>query len=118
MALGTICLVLGTIGVFLPVLPTVPFYPATAFLYAGSSEKLHDWFVSTKLYKDNLESYVDKKGMTMPVKLRIICCVTVMMGFGFFMMARKQIWIPCMILAAVWLAHVVWFVFFVKTIEE
>ncbi len=56
--------------------------------------------------------------MTMPVKLRIICCVTVMMGFGFFMMARKQIWIPCMILAAVWLAHVVWFGFFVKTIEE
>ncbi|MBQ9046298.1 MAG: YbaN family protein [Solobacterium sp.] len=116
--MGTICLVLGTIGVFLPVLPTVPFYLATAFLYAGSSEKLHDWFVSTKLYKDNLESYVDKKGMTMPVKLRIICCVTVMMGYAFFMMARKQIWIPCMILAAVWLAHVVWFGFFVKTIEE
>ena len=44
--------------------------------------------------------------------------VTLLMGIGFFMMARKAIWIPCIILAVVWLAHIVYFGFFVKTIPS
>lgn len=42
--LGFICLGLGTLGVVLPILPTVPFYMATVFCFAKSSRKLHDWF--------------------------------------------------------------------------
>lgn len=116
--LGTICLALGTIGVFIPVLPTVPFYLATVFFYSQSSERLHKWFLSTQLYKNHLQSYVEKKGMLRKTKLGIIMTVTLLMSFGFFMMARKGIWIPCIILAIVWLGHIVYFVFGVKTIDE
>ena len=42
--LGTVCLGLGTIGVFLPILPTVPFYLATVFFFSQSSDRLHRWF--------------------------------------------------------------------------
>ena len=38
------------------------------------------------------------------------------MGLGFFFMARKGIWIPCVILAVVWIAHLVYFIFGIKTI--
>ena len=41
--LGFLCLGLGTIGIVLPILPTVPFYMATLFCFAKSSEKLHNW---------------------------------------------------------------------------
>ena len=41
--LGFLCLGLGTIGIVLPILPTVPFYMATLFCFAKSSKKLHDW---------------------------------------------------------------------------
>ena len=116
--LGLICFGLGTVGVFLPILPTTPFYLATLFFFANSSERLHDWFLSTKLYKKHLDSFVKKKGMLLKTKISIIATVTLLMGFGFFMMARKGIWIPCVILAVVWVAHVVYFVFFVKTIRE
>ena len=113
--IGFICLALGTIGVFLPVLPTVPFYLVTTFAFAKSSERLHNWFINTKLYKKNLESFVERKAMTLKTKLSILISVTLVMGFGFFMMARKGIWIPCIILAVVWLCHIGYFIFRVKT---
>ena len=47
--LGFLCLGLGTIGIVLPILPTVPFYMATLFCFAKSSKKLHDWFIGTNL---------------------------------------------------------------------
>ena len=115
--LGCICLALGTVGVVLPILPTVPFYLATAFCFANSSERLHSWFVNTGLYKKHLQSYVEKRGMLLKTKVSIITTVTLLMGFGFFMMARKSIWVPCIILAVVWVCHIIYFVFGVKTIK-
>lgn len=115
--LGCICLALGTVGVVLPILPTVPFYLATAFCFANSSERLHTWFVDTGLYKKHLQSYVEKRGMLLKTKVSIITTVTLLMGFGFFMMARKGIWVPCIILAVVWVCHIIYFVFGVKTIR-
>ena len=70
--LGLICLALGTVGVFLPILPTVPFYMETVFCFSQSSQKLHDWFISTKLYKKHLQSFVEKKGMLLKTKISII----------------------------------------------
>ncbi len=116
--LGCICLGLGTIGIFLPILPTVPFYMATAFCFANSSQRLHRWFTGTGLYKKHLQSYVEHKGMLLKTKVSIITTVTLLMGFGFFMMARKGIWIPCIILAVVWVCHIIYFVFRVKTIKS
>lgn len=116
--LGLICFGLGTVGVFLPILPTTPFYLLTLFFLANSSEKLHTWFIGTKLYKKHLDSFVKKRGMLLSTKLSIIITVTLMMGFGFFMMARKGIWVPCIILAVVWLCHIFYFVFRVKTITK
>jgi uncharacterized membrane protein YbaN (DUF454 family) len=46
-ALGCVCLGLGTVGIVLPILPTVPFYMATVFCFAKGSERLHDWLVGT-----------------------------------------------------------------------
>ena len=43
--LGFLCLGFGTIGIVLPILPTVPFYMATLFCFAKSSERLHSWFI-------------------------------------------------------------------------
>ena len=101
----------------LPILPTVPFYLATAFCFANSSERLHTWFVDTGLYKKHLQSYVEKRGMLLKTKISIITTVTLLMGFGFFMMARKSIRVPCIILAVVWVCHIIYFVSGVKTIK-
>lgn len=115
---GCISLGIGCVGIVLPILPTVPFFLLTVFCFANSSKKLHDWFVGTSLYKKNLESFVQKKGMTAKTKAGIIIPVTLLMGFGFFMMFRKGLIVPCVILAIVWVCHIMYFLFGVKTIQS
>lgn len=116
MILGFLTLGLGAIGAVLPILPTAPFLLVAAFCFAKSSEKLNNWFIRTKLYKDNLETFVQGKGMTAKTKLRIMTTVTILMGIGFLMM--KSVPIVRMILVGVWIAHVVFFLFGVKTLQE
>lgn len=115
--LGFIGLGIGAIGAVLPMLPAFPFLLLAAFSFGKSSERLHTWFVNTKLYKNNLESYVKGQGMTWKTKTKVIITVTLLMGFGFFMMMRKDLYIPCAILGGVWLFHMVYFVFCVKTLR-
>ena len=116
MILGCIGLGVGTLGAVLPVLPTIPFLMLAAFCFARSSEKLERWFKGTKLYKDNLEDYVAGRGMTWKTKIRIMVTVTLLMSVGFVMMGRKGIVVGCVMLACVWLFHIVYFCFGVKTI--
>lgn len=113
--LGCLSLCLGAVGAVLPILPTVPFLMLAAFCFAKSSEKLHNWFISTKLYKKNLESFVQGKGMTMKTKIRIMVTVTILMSIGFIMMHAVPV--GRIILGFVWIFHVLYFIFGIKTLK-
>lgn len=116
--LGFIGLGIGAVGVVLPMLPAFPFLLLAAFSFSKSSERLHKWFIGTKLYKNNLESYVKGQGMTLYTKIKVMVTVTLLMAFGFFMMFREDLYIPCAILGGVWLFHIVYFIWGVKTYGE
>ena len=115
--IGCLSLALGCVGIVLPILPTVPFFLLTVFCFANSSQKLHDWFIGTQMYKKHLESFVQKKGMTVRTKATLLTSVTALMAVGFVLMLRKGIIVPCVILAVVWVCHLVYFLFGVKTIS-
>lgn len=108
---------LGAVGAVVPLLPSFPFLMVAAICFAKSSEKLNNWFINTKLYKNNLETYVKGKGMTWKTKIKIMITVTLLMAFGFTMMFLKQIYVPCIILGCVWLFHIIYFCFGVKTFK-
>lgn len=114
--LGCIGVGLGAVGAVVPMLPAFPFLLLAAFSFARSSEKLHTWFGGTKLYKDNLADYVAGKGMTMKTKVRIMITVTALMSIGFIMMGLKGIVTGCIVLGCVWLFHILYFIWGVKTI--
>lgn len=112
------CLLAGVavVGVFLPILPSTPFVLLAAFCFARSSERLNNWLKGTKLFKNNFETFARGKGLTWKAKLRILITVTIVIGIGFF--AMKNIPIGRICLFVVWIAHIIAFVFFVKTCPE
>lgn len=113
---GCLGVALGAVGAVLPLLPAFPFLLLAAFCFARSSERLHNWFVNTKLYKKNLESYVQGRGMTWATKIRIMVTVTLLMSIGFLMMSRVPV--GRIVLSVVWLFHLIYFIFGVKTLKE
>lgn len=112
-AAGFLFFALGMVGVVLPILPTTPFILVAAFCFARSSERLNAWFKGTKLYKQVLEGYVTKRSMTLKAKLTILVPVTVLLAIGFALMGRVPV--GRIVLAIVWIGHIVYFGFIVKT---
>lgn len=115
-ALGCIGVGLGAAGAVLPLLPAFPFLLLAAFCFARSSERLDRWFKGTKLYKENLESFVQGKGMTKKTKVRIMVTVTLLMSIGFVMMHAVPV--GRIVLGCVWVFHILYFCFGVRTLAE
>ena len=90
--LGCLGLGLGAVGAVLPMLPAFPFDAGGLLLCKSSLPGWTGGSGDKKLYKDNLESYVQGRGMTWQAKRRIMLLVTALMSVGFVIMAAQSVW--------------------------
>lgn len=60
-SLGGMTFLLGTAGIFIPLLPTTPLYLATAFFWLHSSATLHQRFTTSKNYQRYIQPFVAKE---------------------------------------------------------
>ena len=67
--LGSISLILGVIGIILPLLPTTPFILLALFFYFRSSEKLYNWVLNHKLFGSLVYNYVKHKTVSKKSKI-------------------------------------------------
>lgn len=81
--LGFISMGIGIVGIVTPILPTTPFLLLASFFFAKGSKRFHDWFISTKIYKKYLESFVQSKAMTLKNKFTILLPVSCMLIITF-----------------------------------
>ncbi len=70
--LGILSMAIGIIGIVVPMLPTTPFFVFSSFCFIKGSSKMRKWFESTSLYKKNLITLKEQKGLTLKTKLRIL----------------------------------------------
>lgn len=113
LTIGAISFCLGTAGIVLPVLPTVPFYMLTLFCLARGSERFHRMFLESGLYQKTVGAYERDKALTLRTKLSILTSVTAIMMIGAYF--SRNIPIVLIIMSIVWIAHIIALAFIVKT---
>ena len=115
-ACGVVFFGLGIAGTVLPLLPTTPLIILAAVCFGKSSQRLHAWCVSTKFYRNNVESFVNKRTMTIKAKLLLLSSVTLVMGMIFMVLTVTGVsMVVRIILSIIWICHVIYFGFAVKT---
>ncbi|MCL2662388.1 MAG: YbaN family protein [Oscillospiraceae bacterium] len=115
-ACGVVFFGLGIAGTVLPLLPTTPLIVLAAVCFGKSSQRLHKWCISTRFYKDNVESFVKQRTMTVKAKLFLLSTVTLVMGISFAVLTITNVCVIVrIILSIIWLCHVVYFGFVLKT---
>lgn len=114
--IALISLTLGTIGIFFPVLPTVPLYLLATFCFAKSSDRLHNWFLETKLYKKYVHPYKQAGGITKKAKLIIIIGVSLQIFIAAYL--TRKIITALIIIGLLYLGFLISMIFIVKTIKS
>jgi len=67
--LGSVSVILGVIGFFLPLIPTTPFILFAAYCYLRSSKKLYNKLINNKYLGIYIKNYMENKGI--PLKFKI-----------------------------------------------
>jgi len=107
LTIGAISFALGTAGIILPLLPTVPLYMLALFCLARGSERLHKMFLESSLYQKTVGAYERDKALTLRTKLSILASVTTIMAIGAYF--------SLIVMGLVWIGHVIALAFIVKT---
>ncbi len=79
--LGTISLVVGIIGAFLPVLPTTPFVLLAAFCYVRSSKRMYDRLMNSRFAGKHVQSALAGHGIPLSVKIFSVAMSFCMIGY-------------------------------------
>jgi len=69
---GTFFLIIGAIGIFIPILPTTPFLLLAAACYARSSIRFYNWLMNNKWFGSYIKNYHDGRGIPLKVKVLTI----------------------------------------------
>lgn len=113
LTIGAISFGLGTAGIVLPLLPTVPFYMLTLFCLARGSERFHKMFLESSLYQKTVAAYERDKALTLWAKLSILVSVSAIMAVGAYF--SQDMPIALMVMGIIWVAHVIALAFIIKT---
>jgi len=77
---GTVCVGLGIVGIFLPILPTTPFLLLAAACYARSSQRFHNWLLNNKWFGSYIRNYLERKGITLRAKIITLSLLWITIG--------------------------------------
>jgi uncharacterized membrane protein YbaN (DUF454 family) len=78
--IGFISLALGALGIFVPLLPTTPFLLLSAFAFANSSERMHQWLLDHNLFGPLIDNWRQHRAISRRAKVvSILSMVAILM---------------------------------------
>ncbi len=88
--LGSVSLVLGIIGAFVPLLPTTPFLLLTAFLYMKGSQRYYDWLMRQPMLGKYIRDYRENK--IIPLRAKVISLILMWGSMSYCIIYLIQKW--------------------------
>lgn len=106
---GTVCVGLGVLGMFLPLMPTTVFLLLAAYCYSKSSDRFHNWLVNNRWCGPYIRNYKDGRGMTVRSKVSTIVLLWISIGISIWLISSK-LWIVVLLvaIAAAITIHLLW----------
>lgn len=106
---GTVCVSLGVLGMFLPIMPTTVFLLMAAYCYSRSSDRFHNWLLNNRWFGSYIKNYRAKKGITLKQKVTTLVTLWASIGLSIWILGGG-FW-STLILAAVAVGvtvHLLW----------
>jgi uncharacterized membrane protein YbaN (DUF454 family) len=94
---GFLATTLGVIGIFLPVLPTVPFLLLALACFARSSEQFYNWLLDHSHLGPIIRPYINGQGMTRASKVKAIALVWASISLSAFYLVELD-WVRWLLL--------------------
>lgn len=98
-ALGGLCLVLGVVGIFVPLLPTTPFLLLAAALWMRSSPRLHDWLLSHGRLGGYIRDFREKRAIPLHAKILSVALLWGSIGWCVAAVVDRWWWAQAALLA-------------------
>ena len=94
--IGWLAVALGTLGVFLPLLPTTPFILLAAWCFARSSPRFHHWLLYRSWFGGYLRHWQRYKAMPPGAKPRAIALI--LLTFAISLWLVNMLWVRLLLL--------------------
>jgi len=88
---GVFSVVLGIIGIVLPILPTTPFFLLAAYLFVRSSENLYRWLLTHPIFGNYIRNYIHHKSISKSIKAFTLILLWSSILFSVYIMHEKPI---------------------------
>ena len=85
-----LCVALGILGVFVPVLPTTPFLLLAAICFARSSERFYRWLLNNRWLGEYIKNYREGRGI--PLRIKILTLIALWLTIGFTTLFVVSAW--------------------------
>ena len=105
---GTIFLIIGAIGVFIPILPTTPFLLLAVACYLRGSERLHRWLINNRVFGEFIRNYTEGRGIKQRQKIYTISFLWLMIIFSVIYVLKSSLFrILLLLIAMVVSIHII-----------
>ena len=114
--LGLLSLVLGVVGIFLPLLPTTPLLLLSAWCFIRSSTKLYDWLLNHPYLGKYIRNFREHRAIPLRVKVLSVAMVWLTIGYCILVVVSEHLWAQLLMFALA--AAVTWRILSYATLNE
>ena len=113
---GSVSLILGVLGIFLPMLPTTPFLLLSAAAWVKASPSLYEWLINHRVLGEYIRNF--REHQAIPLRVKIISVSLVWLTIGYCIFAVVDEWWWAQVLMALLATAISWHILSFATLKK